>query len=245
MRRIRGNELSMIFQDPMTSLNPVLTIGAQIVEGMREHRELSRRQAREEVVGLLERVHIPDAASRFDEYPHRLSGGMRQRVMIAMALAGRPRLLVADEPTTALDVTIQAQILELMRELQLELDAGLLLITHNLGIVAEMADRVLVMYAGRVVESVPAQDLFERPRHPYTQGLLAASPRLNDGVGAPARLTEIPGVVPQLHELPPGCAFAPRCPRAEPRCRVVRPELKPVAGRGLVACLLVPAEEPR
>jgi peptide/nickel transport system ATP-binding protein len=244
MRRVRGSDIAMIFQDPMTSLNPVLAIGDQITEGMLEHRDLSRGEARREAIELLRRVHIPDPGRRIDEYPHRLSGGMRQRAMIAMALACRPRLLIADEPTTALDVTIQAQILELMKELQAELGTGLLLITHNLGIVGDMAERVLVMYAGRIVENVATADLFDRPLHPYTRGLLAATPRIvrDRAPGPRGRLAEIPGMVPRVHEVTAGCAFAPRCPRVEPRCRTQRPTLDLVPGDRAVACLVVQAE---
>ena len=242
MRRVRGNDISMIFQDPLSSLNPVLTIGDQIIESILAHRDMSRRAARREAVELLQRVHMPDPESRLQEYPHRFSGGMRQRVMIAMALACRPRLLIADEPTTALDVTIQAQILELMKELQKEFETAILLITHNLGIVAEMAERVLVMYAGRVVEEAAMRDLFVAPRHPYTQGLLGATPRPSNAAADRTRLAEISGIVPPMYDLPPGCAFAPRCSRAEPRCRSARPQLESIQQQRLVACVVAQEE---
>jgi peptide/nickel transport system ATP-binding protein len=242
MRRVRGNEIAMIFQEPMTSLNPVLTIGDQIVEALRVHRPLSRREARAQAAALLARVRIPDAAERLGEFPHRLSGGMRQRVMIAMALACRPKVLIADEPTTALDVTIQAQILMLLRQLQAELGMAILLISHNLGMVASVAARVAVMYAGRIVEEAPVGELFDRPLHPYTQGLLGATPRLNAGGVAPDRLVDIPGIVPPLDALPPGCAFAPRCPKAMDICRAERPALVPVGFDRRVACFAALAE---
>ena len=241
MRRVRGSEIAMIFQDPMTSLNPVLSIGEQLTESILAHREMTRRAARAEAIELLRLVRMPDAARRLGEYPHRLSGGMRQRVMIAMALAGRPKLLLADEPTTALDVTIQGQILDLLKDLQRELGTGIVLITHDLGVVAEMADRVLVMYAGKVVEDAGALDLFRQPKHPYTRGLLAASPQFaatDDEDGPSRHLTEIAGIVPMLHDLPPGCAFAPRCPRVEERCRMERPILEPISATRQVACLV-------
>ncbi len=240
MRRVRGRDISMIFQEPMTSLNPVMTIGGQIVEAIREHRELSADEARAEAVALLDRVRIPDAGHRIDDYPHRLSGGMRQRVMIAMALAGRPKILIADEPTTALDVTVQAQILALLARLQSEFGMGILLITHNLGVVAQIAQRVLVMYAGRIVEEAPVRDLFQDPLHPYTEGLLGATPRMYQDAeaGARHRLIDIAGIVPQPDQLPPGCAFAPRCPKAFARCREERPALLPTRDGRQSACFL-------
>jgi oligopeptide/dipeptide ABC transporter ATP-binding protein len=244
MQRVRGSEMAMIFQDPATSLNPVLTIGDQLCESILAHREMTRRAARTEASELLRLVRMPDPVRRLDEYPHRLSGGMRQRVMIAMALAGRPKLLVADEPTTALDVTIQSQILDLLKDLQRELGMGIVLITHDLGVVAEMADRVLVMYAGRVVEDANVSDLFYRPQHPYTRGLLAATPQFVDDNDSDVhrRLTEITGIVPMLHDLPPGCAFAPRCPIAEARCQSERPALAVTSATQQVACLVAERE---
>jgi peptide/nickel transport system ATP-binding protein len=245
MRRVRGNEIAMIFQEPMTSLNPVLTIGRQITEALVLHRGLSQQQARERAVAMLGRVRIPEPDRRFDEYPHMLSGGMRQRVMIAMALACGPRLLIADEPTTALDVTIQAQILELMRDLRDETGAAIILITHDLGVVAEMAHRVVVMYAGRKVEEASVEDLFAAPRHPYTCGLMGSMPHLgasvNDDDGLDAgedtrRLVEIPGMVPSLREPDPGCLFAPRCPRASDQCRQQVPPLSSFGPGHSAAC---------
>jgi peptide/nickel transport system ATP-binding protein len=237
MRKIRGNAIAMIFQEPMTSLNPVLTIGRQIAEALVLHRDLSYADATARAIVLLRKVHIPEAERRVTQYPHQLSGGMRQRVMIAMALACGPRLLIADEPTTALDVTIQAQILELMRELREETGSSMILITHDLGVVAEMADRVVVMYAGRKVEQAPVEDLFARPRHPYTRGLLGSMPHLGDSVDETGkRLVEIQGVVPSLKEAMPGCLFAPRCPNASERCRTEIPPLEQHAPGHWAAC---------
>ena len=241
MRTIRGNTISMIFQEPMTSLNPVLTIGRQIGEALVLHRGSTREQAARRTVDLLKLVRIPEAERRASQYPHELSGGMRQRVMIAMALACEPRLLIADEPTTALDVTIQAQILELMRELQQKTGAAIVLITHDLGVVAEMAERVVVMYAGRKVEEAPVAELFARPLHPYTRGLLDSIPRLggadaNGGPAARRRLAEIAGTVPSLSEPIIGCAFAPRCHYATARCRADSPPLTEKGSGHFAAC---------
>jgi len=229
MRAIRGNSISMIFQEPMTSLNPVYTVGAQIVEAIRMHQDKSRREAREHAIEMLRLVGIPSPESNVEAYPHQLSGGMRQRVMIAMALACEPKVLVADEPTTALDVTIQAQILELLRKLQQKMKMAVVLITHDLGVVAEVAETVVVMYAGRIVERGSVRDIFARPRHPYTRGLLDSIPKPGVVKGAKRRLPTIEGVVPDLHALPPGCAFAERCSLAEDRCRKEDPVLEDVA----------------
>jgi len=223
MRKMRGDEISMIFQDPMTSLNPVFTVGNQIAEAVRLHQGLGKREAREKTIDMLRLVRIADPESRVDEYPHQLSGGMRQRVMIAMALACNPSLLIADEPTTALDVTIQAQILELIKELQQKLGMALLLITHDLGVVAERADGVAIMYAGKIVERGPVEAIFSRPLHPYTIGLLNSLP--GSGEKKKKRLEAIPGVVPSLLELPGGCRFRDRCPKAAGVCAEAEPEL--------------------
>jgi peptide/nickel transport system ATP-binding protein len=225
MRAVRGNDISMIFQEPMTSLNPVLTIGRQIGETLTLHQGLDRKAALGKATDMLRLVHIPEAERRIEQYPHQLSGGMRQRVMIAMALACNPKLLIADEPTTALDVTIQAQILDLMRELKEKIDAAIVLITHDLGVVAEMAQRVVVMYAGRKAEEAPVGKLFRRPLHPYTQGLLASVPRLGASLQRERlpRLAEIPGTVPSLKEEIPGCPFAARCTFATEICRQEMP----------------------
>lgn len=224
MRRIRGNEISMIFQEPMTALNPVMTIGWQLVEALRLHCEMGRSAARVRAREMLEMVGIPEARRRLSEYPHQLSGGMRQRVMIAMALACEPKLLIADEPTTALDVTIQAQILDLMRELKDRVGTSIIIVTHDLGVVAEVADRVVVMYAGRKVEEAPAHALFARPHHPYTIGLLGAMPRLGSSQDDEnADLTEIPGQVPNTMERRQGCVFANRCYKARASCHDYAP----------------------
>jgi peptide/nickel transport system ATP-binding protein len=237
MRAIRGNRISMIFQEPMTSLNPVMRIGDQITEALRLHQNISNKEAWKQAVDMLRLVRIPEPERRAQEYPHQLSGGMRQRAMIAMALACRPVLLIADEPTTALDVTIQAQILALMVDLQKRLGTGLILITHDLGVVAQTAQRVIVMYAGRKVEEASVEALFENPMHPYTRGLMASMPAvISLGAKTEARLTEIPGMVPSLTNLPPGCAFAPRCPLAIDRCRAEYPPLQEFGGRHLAAC---------
>jgi peptide/nickel transport system ATP-binding protein len=237
MRAIRGNRISMIFQEPMTSLNPVMRIGDQITEAVRLHRKLTAKEAWNKAVDMLRLVRIPEPEQRAREYPHQLSGGMRQRAMIAMALACRPALLIADEPTTALDVTIQAQILALIVELQKELGTGLILITHDLGVVAQTAQRVIVMYAGKKVEEATVEALFENPRHPYTRGLMASMPAVATfGSNSDARLVEIPGMVPSLTNLPPGCAFAPRCPLAVERCRAEYPPLQDWGDNHFAAC---------
>jgi oligopeptide/dipeptide ABC transporter ATP-binding protein len=237
MRTLRGRAISMIFQEPMTSLNPVFTVGDQVAEGIRHHQRVSRREAWDRAVEMLKRVKVPDPARRAREYPHQLSGGLRQRVMIAMALALGPRLLIADEPTTALDVTIQAQILELLLSLQEEMRMAVILITHDLGVIAEVADRVLVMYAGRVVEEGSATDLFEEPLHPYTQGLLGSLPTLEGGKRL-RRLQAIPGLVPNLLALPTGCKFAPRCPKVIDACWPTEPELREVRPGRWARCIV-------
>jgi oligopeptide/dipeptide ABC transporter ATP-binding protein len=237
MRQIRGNRISMIFQEPMTSLNPVIRIGDQISEAVRLHRPMSSKEAWAKAVDMLRLVRIPEPGRRAQEYPHQLSGGMRQRAMIAMALACRPALLIADEPTTALDVTIQAQILALMLDLQKELGMGLILITHDLGVVAQTAQRVIVMYAGKKVEEADVDTLFANPRHPYTRGLMGSIPGVPTRQDvASERLNEIPGTVPSLTNLPPGCAFAPRCKLAIDKCRAEYPPLMDFGGDHLAAC---------
>ena len=228
MEAIRGNDISMIFQEPMTSLNPLLTVGRQIGEAIVTHRRVSWREAMDQALEMLRRVHIPEPEHRLAAYPHQLSGGMRQRVMIAMALSCDPKLLIADEPTTALDVTIQAQILDLMREIQQSLGTAIILITHDMGVVAENADRIVVMYAGRKVEEASAKDLFDHPGHPYTQGLLGSIPNLEIAAKTNprrARLSEIKGMVPSLNDLPQGCTFTPRCNLATDQCRAAYPPL--------------------
>ena len=240
MRRVRGKNISMIFQEPMTSLNPVMTIGRQITEALLLHEKLSRPAARRKAIEMLRLVRISDPEHRVREYPHQLSGGMRQSAMIAMALACTPQVLIADEPTTALDVTIQAQILDIILDLQSRLGTAVILITHDLGVVAEMAQRVIVMYAGRKVEEAPIGALFTRPLHPYTRGLLASVPRLTlrrDGLASPqGSLQEIPGMVPALINLPPGCVFAPRCALADDRCRREYPPYEQKRQGHWVAC---------
>jgi peptide/nickel transport system ATP-binding protein len=238
MRKIRGKEISMVFQEPMTSLNPVFTIGEQIAEAVRLHEGLGRRAAMVKTVEMLKIVHIPNPERRVKEYPHQLSGGMRQRVMIAMALSCNPKLLIADEPTTALDVTIQAQILELLNELKSKLGMAVLLITHDMGVIAETAQRVMVMYAGKVVEEAPVKELFKEPLHPYTQGLLRSIPRIDTAAIQKKRLEAIPGVVPSLLNLPKGCSFEPRCPHAKPVCKDQEPVLKEVRPGHRVSCWL-------
>ena len=239
MSAIRGDRISMIFQEPMTSLNPVYRIGDQIAEVVLRHRDVSKAEARARAREMLERVKIPAAEQRLDDYPHQLSGGMRQRVMIAMALANDPALLIADEPTTALDVTIQAQILELIRVLQRETGTALIMITHDLGVVAEIADRVAVMYAGHIVEQGPVDAIFDDPQHPYTIGLMNSVPSLGGGKG---RLTTIPGMVPAIEAMPAGCRFAPRCPFATPDCAAAVPPLRAVGSQHAAACIHAPLE---
>jgi oligopeptide/dipeptide ABC transporter ATP-binding protein len=239
MSELRGNRLSMIFQEPMTSLNPVFTIGDQIVEGIRRHRKVGPAEARDRAIEMLRRVRIPSPERRIDEYPHKLSGGMRQRVMIAMALACDPQLLIADEPTTALDVTIQAQILELMRALRDELGTAIILITHDLGVIAELAQDVVVMYAGRIVEQVAVAALFDDPQHPYTVGLLGSIPKLHE---AQNRLAAIEGMVPSPMAMPRGCKFNPRCPFAVDKCRAEEPPLMEVKPGHRAACWRAPLE---
>jgi len=237
MRRIRGKEIGIVFQEPMTSLNPVFSVGEQIAEAVREHDGLGRRGAFDRAVEMLALVHIPNPGRRARDYPHQFSGGMRQRVMIAMALSCNPQLLIADEPTTALDVTIQAQILDLLGEMKSRFGTAIMLITHAMGVVAETAQRVAVMYAGKIVEEAPVEELFARPRHPYTQGLIRSIPRL-DKAGTKTRLAAIPGTVPSLADLPPGCRFAPRCGFAMPVCTRAVPPLREVAPGHKMACVL-------
>ena len=239
LRDLRGNRLAMIFQEPMTSLNPSLTIGDQITETILRHRGGTRRSARDRAIELLRRVHIPSPERRIDEYPHKLSGGMRQRVMIAMALACDPRLLIADEPTTALDVTLQAQILELMRELKAASGAAIILITHDLGVVAEVCDEVAVMYAGEIVERAPVDELFSAPQHPYTVGLLGSIPRLDRRT---SHLATIEGMVPNMANPPPGCRFAARCPFGDEACVATHPPLVNVGPGHLSRCIKAPLE---
>jgi peptide/nickel transport system ATP-binding protein len=239
MRGLRGDDIAMIFQDPMTSLNPVYKVGEQIAEALRLHRNMSRSEAREATIEAMKEVAIPDPVRRVNDYPHQLSGGMRQRVMIAMALACNPKLLIADEPTTALDVTIQAQILELLNELRRTRELGVLLITHDLGVVAEVADRVAVMYTGRIVEESPVEELFARPKHPYTEGLLRSVPKLTAAEAAKTeRLETIEGIVPSPTALPPGCHFAPRCSHRMPRCTEGEIPLYDLDGGVRVRCVL-------
>ncbi len=236
MRRIRGNRISMIFQEPMTSLNPVFTVGDQVGEVMRLHQKLSRTEARARTVEMFTLVGIPAPETRLDDYPHQMSGGMRQRVMIAMALACNPRLMIADEPTTALDVTIQAQILDLMNQLKTETGASILFITHDLGVIAEMAQRVAVMYAGKMVEFADVRTLFAEPRHPYTVGLMASIPVLGHKT-AQGRLSTIKGTVPSLFSLPRGCAFSDRCPDVFDDCRQINPDMYTVGANHIARCL--------
>ncbi len=248
MQKIRAKDIAIIFQEPMTSLNPVYTVGEQIAESVRLHEGLSRKDAMDRAVAMLKRVHIPTPERRVHDYPHQFSGGMRQRVMIAIALACAPKLLIADEPTTALDVTIQAQILDLLAELKSELGMAVMLITHAMGVVAEVAQRVVVMYAGKVVEEAPVEDLFARPRHPYTQGLIRSIPRIDMAATHKVRLEAIAGTVPKLVApqsggLAPGCRFAPRCRHASAACTAATPPLRDIGKGHKVACILesVPA----
>jgi len=239
MLDLRGNRLGMIFQEPMTSLNPAYTVGDQIMEGLIRHRGLSKSEAYKEAIEMLRHVRISAPERRVDEYPHQLSGGMRQRAMIAMALACKPKLLIADEPTTALDVTVQAQILDLLRDLQRDTGTAILLISHDLGVIAEMADRVVVMYAGRVVEEAPVSRLFDEPHHPYTIGLLGSIPRLDDKQD---RLAAIEGTVPDPLNPPPGCKFSPRCPFGDEQCETAPPPLKDIIPGHRVACWKAPLQ---
>ena len=237
MQAIRAKEIAMIFQEPMTSLNPVFTVGEQIAESLRLHEGLTRRQALDRAVDMLRLVRIPTPEKRVRDYPHQFSGGMRQRVMIAMALSCRPQLLIADEPTTALDVTIQAQILDLLEELKAEMGMAVMLITHAMGVVAEVAQRVVVMYAGQVVEEASVEDLFARPSHPYTRGLIRSIPSMGSSAHQKVRLQAIPGTVPKLIEPAAGCRFASRCAHAQPQCLAATPTLRPVAQGHSVACV--------
>jgi peptide/nickel transport system ATP-binding protein len=238
MRKIRGKEISMVFQEPMTSLNPVFTVGEQIAEALRLHEGLGRRDAMDKTVEMLKIVHMANPERRVKEYPHQLSGGMRQRVMIAMALSCHPHLLIADEPTTALDVTIQAQILELLNELKAKLGMAVMLITHDMGVIAETAQRVVVMYAAKVAEEAPVRQLFKEPLHPYTQGLLRSIPRIDLAATKKQRLEAIPGVVPSLIDVPVGCRFAARCPHVKSVCTEKDPVIKEVSPGHKVACWL-------
>ena len=236
IRKIRGNDIAMIFQEPMTSLNPVFTIGDQIMEGIRLHQGVGRREARQRALAMLEAVAIASPSQRIDEYPHQLSGGMRQRAMIAMALSCNPSLLIADEPTTALDVTIQAQVVDLMRQLQREFRAAIMFITHDLGVIADIADDVIVMYLGEIVERAPVREIFRNPKHPYTKGLMKSLPSLT--LPRKQRLDAIEGSVPSPFAIPPGCRFAPRCPQVMDRCRGKAPVLTNVGPRHQAACFL-------
>jgi oligopeptide transport system ATP-binding protein len=236
IRAVRGNRIAMIFQEPMSSLNPALSVGMQVAEPINLHRKSAWALAFEKARALLERARIPDAAKRFSSYPHQYSGGMRQRAMIAMALACSPRLIIADEPTTALDVTVQAQVLDLLKELTREAQSALILITHDLGVVARYADRVAVMYAGRIVETAPAHILYRRPQHPYTRGLMASAARLDDDLTQ--ALSAIQGQPPDLSALPPGCSFSPRCPHVTERCRASRPPVESVGELHFKACFV-------
>ncbi len=239
MRRLRGRRIGMVFQDPLTSLNPLYTVARQLIETIRTHMDVSDTEARNRAVGLLDRVGIPAAARRIDDYPHHFSGGMRQRVVIALALAAEPELVIADEPTTALDVSVQAQIIDVLKEICAERGASVMLITHDMGVIAETADRVAVLYAGRLAEIGPVRDVIQRAEHPYTAGLMGSIPTLTQTA---ERLTQIPGSMPRLDAIPKGCAFNPRCPRVLERCRIERPELIAREGGRQVACWLYDRE---
>lgn len=239
LRRLRGRRIGAIFQDPLTSLNPLLTVGRQLVETIRTHLDVGADEARRRAIALLEETGIPGAAQRFDQYPHQFSGGMRQRVVIALALSAEPSLIVADEPTTALDVSIQAQVIALLKRLCREHRTSVMLVTHDMGVIAETCDRVAVMYAGRIVEIGPVHEVIHRPRHPYTSGLMASIPTLDAG---PGRLAQIDGAMPRLGAIPPGCAFHPRCPRAAGRCRHERPELDAAGGTATRSACWFPIE---
>ena len=234
----RGKDIAMVFQNPMTSMNPVLTIGEQIIETLLRHTSLSRKEAKEKSLKLLEQVEISSPKEKLDQYPHQLSGGMRQRAMIAMALSCSPRILIADEPTTALDVLIQAQILDLLKKIKKETRMSILLITHDLGVVAEIAKRVMVMYAGEIVETGLVRDLFQSPLHPYTIGLMKSIPELKPATKKKSKLNEIPGTAPSLSQIPSGCPFHPRCPSVENRCKTEKPKLKQIADEYFVSCWL-------
>lgn len=239
MRRIRGRRIGMVFQDPLTSLNPLYTVAQQLIETIRTHVEVSEKEARARAVALLDRVGIPAAARRIDDYPHHFSGGMRQRVVIALALAAEPELVIADEPTTALDVSVQAQIIDVLKEICAERGASVMLITHDMGVIAETADRVAVLYAGRLAEIGPVRDVIQRAEHPYTSGLMGSIPTLTQTA---ERLTQIPGAMPRLNAIPQGCAFNPRCTRVMERCRLERPDLIAREGGRQVACWLYDKE---
>ncbi|MFC7393086.1 ABC transporter ATP-binding protein [Scopulibacillus cellulosilyticus] len=242
MHKIRGSEISMIFQDPMTALNPTMTIGAQIMEGLRKHQNMNKQQARERAVKLLDLVGIPNPEARLKQYPHQFSGGMRQRVVIAIALACNPKILIADEPTTALDVTIQAQILDLMKDLQEKMHTSIILITHDLGVVANMAQRVAVMYGGRIVETGTVDEIFYKPKHPYTWGLLSSMPKIHNNS---EKLLAIPGTPPDLSDPPKGCPFAPRCPYAMKACVEIMPEYTNLSETQKTACWLLDDRAPK